>query len=121
MKTVSRVFAFLMVVSILISSMALTVPAATDSFSLGSSGGTVSFNDSASISVNLSGPATVKVTLSGNPNTKYQVWYTSGNTYKYIYANGSSCSKFFLTGGVKYIRIDPYSGGTGWVTAKITT
>lgn len=97
------------------------MPLSTDSFTLGSSGGTVTFFDSAYIAVKSSGLSTIKVQLSGNSNTEYQVWFRNTNTFKYIKANGSSCSKYTLTGGTIYIQIDPYNGTNGWVTAKITT
>ena len=98
-----------------------TMPLSTDSFTLGSSGGTVTFFDSAYIAIKSSGLSTIKVQLSGNSNTEYQVWFRNTNTFKYIKANGSSCSKYTLTGGTLYIQIDPYNGTNGWVTAKITT
>lgn len=94
----------------------------TSTFTLGSSGGTVSFYDSAYIAINNVSPfSTITVKLSGNSGTEYQVWYRNTDTFKYIYANGSSCSKYTVVGGTMYIQINPYNGTNGWVTATITT
>lgn len=96
----------------------------TDVFNFSGSG-TATFYDSAYISLYTSKAfPTVRITLSGNPSTQYRIYIVkpSGATATfYRYANGSSCSTTSLTSGTFYIRIDPYTGTTAWVTANITT
>lgn len=97
------------------------IPMGTETFTLGSSGGNVTFEDSAYIAIrNVPAFSTIKVLLWGNDDTEYRVWFRNTDTIHYINADSSWCTKYTLFGGTIYIQIDPYNGESREITAEIT-